>query len=86
MFTHCSRSLLSIFTTRKQSTGTQKLYSQLSERTDQVETCQDTEGRLQGHMIALSFPVPPVPRVLPPHSPYFFIKPRTKHNNWCTKN
>jgi hypothetical protein len=76
MFTHCSRSLLSIFATRKQNTGTQKLYSQLSERTDQVETCQATEGLLQGHVIALSFAVPPVPGALRPHSPYFLIKPR----------
>jgi hypothetical protein len=71
MFTR-SRSLLSIFATRKQNTGTQKLYSQPCERTDQVETCQATEGRLQCHVIPLNFAVPPLPRALRPHSPYFF--------------
>jgi hypothetical protein len=72
MFTRCSRSLLSIFATRKQNTGTQKLYSKLSERTDQVETYQATEGQLQGRVIPLSFAVPPLPRALGPHSLYFF--------------
>jgi hypothetical protein len=59
-----------------------KLYSQLSEWTDQVETCQATEGWLQGHMIALSFTVPPVHRALRPHSPYFLIKPRSFFLFW----
>jgi hypothetical protein len=71
MFTH-SQSLLSIFATRKQNTGTWKLYSQLSERTDEVETSKATEGQLQGHVIALSFAVPPLPGALWPHSPYFW--------------
>jgi hypothetical protein len=57
---------------KEANTGTQKLYSQLNDRTDQAETCQATEGRLQGQVTALSFAVAPVPRALRPHSPYFF--------------